>query len=769
MKKLVSLMLSLVMVLALIPFSSFTVFAAVDDWDGTVSVFEEGSGTEDDPYLITSAEELAYFAQTVRSGYSYSGEYIKLTTNVALNDELFALNPDTGLVKVTDGIHIAYLGTGIAGDSSGANTVFDITASEVGQWYVSENSTEFGAYGGIINQWLGIGELSSEFFAGIFDGGNHFVSGLYNNINSKEAGLFGSVGGEAVVKNISVVHSYLNGTYCGGIVGYASSVSVENCYSDSSVLTGDYVGGIVGYIGSEKLSVYSLSKIDNCFNNSYVKSNHTGGGIVGKVEYDIRKCHDYPSISISNSCNTAYIYGSEYAGGIIGACIGSRAWKYNGSNYTTTYYLVLEFSLRDSYNSGNVAGKSAAGVVAKISDFIFSLSCCYNIGEVKGSSSADGILYRDSSCNGSTINCYYRMGCATYGSTISQSSGALTVSSLKKQTSYEGFDFDTIWEMDTESQYVYPTLRGVSYIYANTCKHEYADLVKEPSCNEFGYTTYVCFICHTSYTDSYVSALGHDYTSSVTAPTCTEEGYTTHTCTVCGDTYNDTTVKANGHITDETLDCTTAKVCSICGIVVEAAKGHNYVATVVDPTCVEQGYTLHSCSECGSSYKEAYVRAKGHTLGDEADCENDQICIVCEKVLVKAYGHSGEGDWKYDEEMHWRSCSCGEDVDVDFHDFEWVVTSEPDVGVPGEQEYTCKTCGYVSETEEIPALEPEILLGDVNGNGALDTMDYTLLKRIYFGIYNTSNIDAGDINGNGGLDTMDYTLLKRVYFGIYQI
>ncbi len=172
-------------------------------------------------------------------------------------------------------------------------------------------------------------------------------------------------------------------------------------------------------------------------------------------------------------------------------------------------------------------------------------------------------------------------------------------------------------------------------------------------------------------------------------------------------------------------------------------------------------WKLCSCGEM--------VEVDTHTPGAEADCENDQICTVCEHVLVEASGHSGEGEWQYDEEIHWKECSCGKDTDADFHDFEWVVTAEPQVGVPGEQEYTCKGCGYVSETEEIPALEPEIQLGDVNGNGNLDTMDYTLLKRVYFGIYNTPNIAAGDINGNGGLDTMDYTLLKRVYFGIYKI
>ena len=39
----------------------------------------------------------------------------------------------------------------------------------------------------------------------------------------------------------------------------------------------------------------------------------------------------------------------------------------------------------------------------------------------------------------------------------------------------------------------------------------------------------------------------HDYKSTVTAPTCTEQGYTTYTCTTCSDSYKDNFVKAAGH------------------------------------------------------------------------------------------------------------------------------------------------------------------------------------------------------------------------------
>ena len=215
------------------------------------------------------------------------------------------------------------------------------------------------------------------------------------------------------------------------------------------------------------------------------------------------------------------------------------------------------------------------------------------------------------------------------------------------------------------------------------------------------------------------------------------------------------------HTPGAEADCENDQICTICEHVLVEAYGHS-ASSNKWYSDGNNHWKLCSCDE--------KVELDSHTPGAEADCENDQICTVCEHVLVEAYGHSAKDNkWHTDDNNHWHECTCGEHLDEDTHDFEWVVTSEPDVGVPGEEALKCTVCGHISDTKEIPALEPEILLGDVNGNGTLDTMDYSLLKRVYFGIYNTSNLDAGDINGNGGLDTMDYSLLKRVYFGIYSI
>ena len=69
---------------------------------------------------------------------------------------------------------------------------------------------------------------------------------------------------------------------------------------------------------------------------------------------------------------------------------------------------------------------------------------------------------------------------------------------------------------------------------------------------------------------------------------------------------------------------------------------HSYSQTVIDPTCTEKGYTEYKCN-CGDSYKDNYVDAKGHSevidAGVGATCTTDgktegKHCSVCNEVIV---------------------------------------------------------------------------------------------------------------------------------------
>ena len=61
-KKVIASAIVAIMMLAVIPFS---VSAAASDWDGnTATSFGGGSGTEADPYIIDSANQLSFLAKS---------------------------------------------------------------------------------------------------------------------------------------------------------------------------------------------------------------------------------------------------------------------------------------------------------------------------------------------------------------------------------------------------------------------------------------------------------------------------------------------------------------------------------------------------------------------------------------------------------------------------------------------------------------------------------------------------------------------------------
>lgn len=204
--------------------------------------------------------------------------------------------------------------------------------------------------------------------------------------------------------------------------------------------------------------------------------------------------------------------------------------------------------------------------------------------------------------------------------------------------------------------------------------HDWSGWVRtvEPTCESVGEETRTCNRCNITET-KVIPALGHKYADPVvTKPaTCTEDGIKTYVC-----------INDPSHSYELPIE----------------AFGHNYVITEItkQPTCTETGIKIHTCDRCGDTYEEVIpvaehkqaIREENIT---ESDCTNDgsyekvTYCTECGEVLnretisLPALGHA-YGDW--------------------------VITKQPEIGVPGEKQKTCKLCGHVV-TEVIPALEPE--------------------------------------------------------------
>ncbi len=187
-----------------------------DVWDGKpAEKFADGAGTVDDPYKISTGAELAYLAEKVNGGESYSGNYFKLTSDIRLNTD-------------------------------------DVPTSG--------------------NEWTPIGNGTAKPFSGIFDGAGHVISGLYIS-DAAFPGLFGKVSG--TVQNLVVQGSVtagnkavaLTGGYAAGGIACEAGNVIQNCgfYGKVSDSTGWYldIGGVVGIGGTNNCWYYQMPHATN--------------------------------------------------------------------------------------------------------------------------------------------------------------------------------------------------------------------------------------------------------------------------------------------------------------------------------------------------------------------------------------------------------------------------------------------------------------------------------------------------------------------------
>lgn len=189
-----------------------------------------------------------------------------------------------------------------------------------------------------------------------------------------------------------------------------------------------------------------------------------------------------------------------------------------------------------------------------------------------------------------------------------------------------------------------------------TCEHEYGKWIisQDETCTEDGIKYRECTKCDSSVKGhietGFVKAVGHAFGEGVvTAPTCAGEGYTSYTCANCGEVKKDNKVPALQHTYGEWKEtlaptCTEAgskeKSCSVCPetaeghILTEAipALGHSYVSEVIAPSYESGGYTLHTCSVCGESFKDTFTNKLDGRV---------EAVELGEKLVIK-YGEIGQ-------------------------------------------------------------------------------------------------------------------------------
>lgn len=125
--------------------------------------------------------------------------------------------------------------------------------------------------------FAGIGTSDAP-FSGIFDGNGYTVYNITRQVGNQEGGIFNYTA-NAVIKRLGVADVQLTGGNAdiGGLIGRASSTSVEECFVKGYVQGNDHVGGIFGLASNSTIS-------NSFFAGDVVTTGYQAGGIAGVAE-----------------------------------------------------------------------------------------------------------------------------------------------------------------------------------------------------------------------------------------------------------------------------------------------------------------------------------------------------------------------------------------------------------------------------------------------------------------------------------------------------
>ena len=167
----------------------------------------------------------------------------------------------------------------------------------------------------------------------------------------------------------------------------------------------------------------------------------------------------------------------------------------------------------------------------------------------------------------------------------------------------------------------------------------------EAKCETPGTLSFFCPTCDKDVTYVVAGKKGHVEENILGTPaTCVATGLTDgKRCTVCGKTTKEQEfISLADHTPGEKATCTTPQVCTVCNAEIKPITHSKIVKDkAVAATCTTPGKTAGKhCKDCGAiTEAQEVIPALGHTPGEAATCTTDQICTVCNEVVVAA-GHT---------------------------------------------------------------------------------------------------------------------------------
>ena len=732
-----------------------------------------GAGTEEDPYVISTLEELIVFRDSVNAGetkYNATGVYVALGANIDMSSVDWSVNIGDDCNATFDGI--------FDGKNYKLSNLNATETAQKGDGYVCGGL--FGAiYGNAVIKNLVIENVSID--AGEFTGNNvaAVVGFVYAGKGSIEnvtvcgkieinaPGIYGVgaivgysyYGSNLTVKDCKVVGdegSYIKASSgVGAISGYTNSVHAVDVEVSGLTITGNgLVGGIFGVttdsadVNGAKVSNVTLVATKDVWVNStgiavgtidnktiaitgVVYENVTGADTLIGSAYAEKPTEVVPAIvarigntyytsleealSVAVAGDTVYVLAGTYAMPAMKAGItieGVGSVLFEGTLTGTLENLTLKNIHIKGGNAQRWAYAKGELVFENVTFEATSVYALHFDGIVEGTT----ILYKDctiigwAAMSGSPESVTFD-GCTIKGNGSYGLIRTYFDATIKNCT----FDVANVNTTDNYQDGIHAVNGAV--VTVENCTNlngEMKDIIETSG-------------------DSYVLLDGerihtHKYTAgTVVAPTCTEVGYTPYTC-ACGHTYNGDEVAALGHTNDE-------------GVVTKA------------PTCVEVGEKTLTCTVCGTTTTEE-VAVADHTAGAEATCTTAQTCTVCGVELVAALGHNAGAEATCTTAQ---TCTvCGTELVAALgHNHEATVTA-PTCTAAGYTTYTCD-CGDTYTGDEVAALGHKYENCVCTGCG---TVLPTLGKTDSFNFSSQSNLDeivaggklgfVGSLRDNGG-------------------
>lgn len=363
-----------------------------------------GNGTEQDPYLIATADDLQ--AITSMEG---DAPYFKLTADIDLTEWIAGNNDGNGWIPV-------------GGSSSGLRGHFDGDGHTIsGLW--TDETYEYGGLFAKVTQGAEVKDLHVEIASGHTVSGTAYAGGIAG-IND------GSISGCTVAGDIS------GGQYAGGIAGLSSN-KIHQCRHDGQITASHASANVGGIAGSNS------GEISECKSEGSITAGGASaqcGGIAGSngADGNIHDCYGLSDVSASGA--------SSYAGGVVG---------YN-SGITGR-----------CYSAGNIAGATVAGVCGYNSGASATLGGCVAINNrleatktalrmLGGYSSGSPVPAVDDNYALSTMQVSLNgIPQTVYDDPLNGK--AMTMDLLQSKSTYEeyGWDFNETWSLDEGTSYPY--------------------------------------------------------------------------------------------------------------------------------------------------------------------------------------------------------------------------------------------------------------------------------------------------------------------------